>query len=95
VIVATNALRLRVDMLDIRVVIYVGQPRKLRDYSQASGRARRDGKSSEASLFAVILSIDRQAIGLNHGPNPRVKTVGIIAAWTVNPVHLRTRSLRS
>ena len=50
VIAATNALGLGVDLPDIRVVIYAGQPQKLRDYSQESGRAGRDGKSSEAII---------------------------------------------
>jgi ATP-dependent DNA helicase RecQ len=50
VICATNALGLRVDILDIRVVIYARQPRKLRDYAQESGRARRDKESSKAII---------------------------------------------
>jgi superfamily II DNA helicase RecQ len=50
VIAATNALGLGVDLPDIRVVIHAGQPQKLRDYSQESGRVGRDGKSSEAII---------------------------------------------
>src|SRR5271168_3407527 len=50
VIAATNALGLGVDLPDIRVVIHAGQPRKLPDYAQESGRAGRDGKSSEAII---------------------------------------------
>jgi len=50
VISATNALGLEVDLLDIQVVIHTGQPWKLRDYAQESGRARRDGKSSKAII---------------------------------------------
>jgi superfamily II DNA helicase RecQ/uncharacterized C2H2 Zn-finger protein len=50
VIVATNALGLGVDIPDIRVVIHAGQPRKLRDYAQESGRAGRDGLASEAII---------------------------------------------
>jgi superfamily II DNA helicase RecQ len=50
VIAATNALGLGVDLPDIRVVIHIGQPRKLKDYSQESGRAGRDGQGSEAII---------------------------------------------
>ena len=50
VICTTNVLGLGVDIPDIRVVIYVGQPRKLRDYAQESGQAGRDRESSEAII---------------------------------------------
>jgi superfamily II DNA helicase RecQ len=50
VICATNALGLGVDIPDIRVVIYAGQPQKLRDYAQESGQARRDKESSKAII---------------------------------------------
>lgn len=51
VIAATNALGMGVDLPDIRLVIHAGQPRKLRDYAQESGRAGRDGQSSEAIII--------------------------------------------
>jgi superfamily II DNA helicase RecQ len=50
VICATNALGLGVDLPDIRAVIHAGQPRKLRDYAQESGQARRDRERSEAII---------------------------------------------
>jgi len=50
VISATNALGLGVDIPDIRVVIHAGQPQKLRDYAQESGRAGRDRENSKAII---------------------------------------------
>ena len=54
VIAATNALGMGVDLPDIQVVIHAGQPQKLRDYSQESGRAGRDGHSSEAIIVCQV-----------------------------------------
>ena len=51
VFTATNALGLGVDAPTIRVVIHVGPIRRLRDYSQESGRAGRDGEISEAIVI--------------------------------------------
>lgn len=51
VIVATNALGLDIDVPDIRVVIHVGVVWRLKDYAQESGRAGRDGQSSEAIII--------------------------------------------
>jgi superfamily II DNA helicase RecQ len=50
VFTATNALGLGVDAPTIRVVIYVGLVRRLRDYAQESGRAERDEQASEAII---------------------------------------------
>ncbi len=46
-IVATSALRLRIDILDIRAIIHVDEPRSLMNYAQKSERARRDELSSQ------------------------------------------------
>ena len=51
VVVATNALGVGIDVSNIRTVIHAGSPRRLRDYAQESGRAGRDGCSSEAILI--------------------------------------------
>ncbi|KIV98743.1 uncharacterized protein PV09_09495 [Verruconis gallopava] len=51
VFTAINALGLGVDAPTIRVVIHVGQVRRLRDYSQESGRAGRDRAKSEAIIL--------------------------------------------
>jgi len=51
VFAATNALGLGVDAPTIRVVIHVGMIRRIRDYSQESGRAGCDGEPSEAIII--------------------------------------------
>lgn len=48
VFTATNALGVGIDAPTIRAVIHVGVPKELRQYSQESGRAGRDGRASEA-----------------------------------------------
>ncbi len=56
VIVATNALGLGIDVPDIRVVVHIGFIRnlKLKNYSQESGRAGRDGGRSEAIIILPV-----------------------------------------
>ena len=54
VFTATNALGLGVDAPHIRVIIHVGQARKLRDYAQESGRAGRNGSPSEAIILQDV-----------------------------------------
>lgn len=51
VIVATNALGLGIDVPDVRVVFHIGEIRRMKDYSQQSGRAGRDGQYSEAIVI--------------------------------------------
>ncbi|KAK4205856.1 DNA helicase, partial [Rhypophila decipiens] len=51
VIVTTNALGMGIDIPNVRMVVHVGAPRKLRDYAQESGRAGRDGEKSEAIII--------------------------------------------
>lgn len=54
VFTASNALGLGVDAPIIRVVIHIGIVWRLRDYAQESGRAGRDGKSSEAIILQAV-----------------------------------------
>lgn len=51
VFTATNALGLGVDAPNIRLVIHTNVPFKLKQYGQESGRAGRDGSSSEAIIM--------------------------------------------
>jgi superfamily II DNA helicase RecQ len=39
-------------MPDVQVVLHIGLPRQLRDYVQESGRAERDGQTSQAVLIS-------------------------------------------
>lgn len=57
VVVATNAFGLGIDRPDVRVVIHIGPIYQMRNYSQESGRAGRDGKRSEA---IILMPVGRQ-----------------------------------
>jgi superfamily II DNA helicase RecQ len=58
VIVATNALGMGLDVPNVRGVLHVGAPGKLRDYLQESGRAGRDGKPA----ISLILTANSNSI---------------------------------
>ena len=51
VIVATGAFGMGIDIPDIRLMVHVDNPRNMRDYGQASGRAGRDGLPSRAIVI--------------------------------------------
>ena len=50
VIVITNALGIGIDIVDVRIVVYVGALRQLQDYMQESRQARQDSKASKAVM---------------------------------------------
>ena len=51
IMVSTSAFGMGVDISDIRVIVHVDEPRSLLDYAQESGRAGRDGETSEAIII--------------------------------------------
>ena len=53
VIAATKALRLGVDVADVRLVMDAGMPRDLRNFVQESGRGGRDGQKSESVVARI------------------------------------------
>ncbi|KAK6591474.1 hypothetical protein H4I95_12188 [Botrytis cinerea] len=57
VVVATNAFGLGIDRPDVRVVVHIGPIYQMRNYSQESGRAGRDGKRSDA---IILMPVGRQ-----------------------------------
>ncbi|GES66460.1 DEAD/DEAH box helicase [Aspergillus terreus] len=59
IITATSALSIGVDILDIRLIIYVDTPRTLLDYAQESGWAGRDGQTSVAIADTPVPEIAR------------------------------------
>ncbi|KAF6793337.1 hypothetical protein CMUS01_16109 [Colletotrichum musicola] len=80
VIVATNALGLGIDVPDIRLVLHVGMPYEMADYAQQSGRAGRDGQTSEA----VVLD----TAGVSGGSTSRPST-GFTSGDYVGGAHCR------
>lgn len=51
VIVASGAFGMGIDIADIRLIVHMDEPRNMRDYGQASGRAGRDGLHSRAIII--------------------------------------------
>ena len=48
--VATGAFGMGIDIPDIRLVVFVDEPRNMLDYGQTSGRSGRDGSPSRAII---------------------------------------------
>lgn len=57
VVAATSALGMGVDILDIRSIIHISQPRTLLEYAQESGCAGCDGEASE-TVMIILAEMD-------------------------------------
>ena len=51
------------DIPNIRLVVYVDNPRSIKDYGQASGRAGRDGLFSKAVIIRGGLDFKDELVG--------------------------------
>ena len=63
VIMATGAFGMGIDIPDIRLVVYVDNPRSIKDYGQASSRAGRDGLPSKAVIIRGGLDFEDELVG--------------------------------
>jgi ATP-dependent DNA helicase RecQ len=64
VVFATVAIRMGVDIPDIRQVVHIGPPRTVKAYIQETGRAGRDGRPSVAYLYYNNRDIAPDRIGM-------------------------------
>ena len=48
IVVVTNAFRMGINVVDIKVIVHINESRIMLDYAQESGRAGQDGKRSKA-----------------------------------------------
>lgn len=56
VIIATNALGMGINVLDVRLVVHAWIPRRVRDLVQESGRAGRDGRQSRSIVVCRLMT---------------------------------------
>jgi superfamily II DNA helicase RecQ len=57
--VATNVFRLKINVLNIKVVIYIKTIYQIQNYSQESGQGGQDRQRSKA---IVIIAVEKQAV---------------------------------
>ena len=69
---------MRVDCPDIRRIIHWGMPTTLEEYVQETGRAGRDGKSSEAIVYRGKTPKKTNPEALNYECNTSVCRCGLL-----------------
>lgn len=67
IMVATNAFGMGIDKGNVRKIIHLDLPFSLENYMQEAGRAGRDGKPSEAVLFANDSQVNELKRRVNRG----------------------------
>ncbi len=71
VIVATGAFGMGIDIPNIRLIVHVDNPRNMRDYGQASGRAGRDGLPSRAIIIRGGIDFKNELVSRYMDPERR------------------------
>lgn len=66
VVFATIAMGMGVDIPSIRNIIHIGSPRTVKEYMQETGRAGRDGSSSQVLLFYNNRDIGKNKKGISE-----------------------------
>ena len=51
IIVATSVFGMKINVVDIKVIVHMNEPKTMLDYAQESGRTRWDGKKSEVIII--------------------------------------------